>query len=160
MSTPPQALWRLSADDEWSVDRRGFLRLAAVTAGGVALAEWVARWRPAPLTTAPETLHLAGGAALVPGDARAVSLGDTAEALVVRLDVHSYVAVDRRCPHLGCPVLWSRSAERFECPCHDAAFDARTGRVLYGPPPRGLERLAVEVDGADLWLRRDGKEGD
>jgi Rieske Fe-S protein len=56
----------------------------------------------------------------------------------VRLDDGSLVAYDRRCPHLGCPVLWSAESARFECPCHHATFDARTGSVLFGPPRRGL----------------------
>ena len=53
------------------------------------------------------------------------------------------IAFDRRCPHLGCPVLWSAERTRFECPCHHAAFDARTGEVLFGPPRRGLAPAIV-----------------
>ena len=63
---------------------------------------------------------------------------DGREALAVRLDADTVVAFDRRCPHLGCPVRWSAERGRFECPCHHAAFDARTGAVLFGPPTRGL----------------------
>jgi len=62
---------------------------------------------------------------------------------VVRLDADTVVAYERRCPHLGCPVLWSAERGRFECPCHHAAFDARTGRVLFGPPRRGLAAVPV-----------------
>ena len=69
---------------------------------------------------------------------RVVSAADGREALAVRLDDATVVAFDRRCPHLGCPVRWVGERGRFECPCHHAAFDARTGAVLFGPPTRGL----------------------
>ena len=65
------------------------------------------------------------------------------EALVVRVSSDAIVAFDRRCPHLGCPVLWSAARSRFECPCHRAAFDARTGAVLFGPPRRGLTPMEI-----------------
>jgi hypothetical protein len=31
-----------------------------------------------------------------------------------------------------------------ECPCHGGAYAVADGRVLHGPPPRGLERLRLE----------------
>ena len=136
------------------IDRRGFLRFAFVTAGAVAATEWSVTSLDGPLSaTASPPLAVPR---LAPGEAREVRLaGSERSALVARLDATSVVAFDRRCPHLGCPVVWSKAAGRFECPCHKAAFDARTGRVLYGPPRRGLEPIAVEVRGADVWLRPD-----
>jgi Rieske Fe-S protein len=77
------------------------------------------------------------------GEARAIGTGDGGEALVVKLTAGEVVAFDRRCPHLGCPVVWAATRERFECPCHRAAFDARTGRVLFGPPRHGLTPAVV-----------------
>ena len=65
------------------------------------------------------------------------------EVLAVRLDEATTVAFDRRCPHLGCPVVWAAERGRFECPCHRAAFDPRTGAVLFGPPARGLTPIEV-----------------
>ena len=35
--------------------------------------------------------------------------------------------------------------QQFLCPCHGGVYD-REGRVVSGPPPRGLERLAVRVN--------------
>jgi menaquinol-cytochrome c reductase iron-sulfur subunit len=56
------------------------------------------------------------------------------------------------CPHLGCPVNWQADREQFGCPCHGGVFDA-SGKVTSGPPPRGLDPLAFEVRGGQLWVR-------
>ena len=33
----------------------------------------------------------------------------------------------------------------YVCPCHRGMFDAKTGAVLSGPPPRALDPLPVRV---------------
>jgi Rieske Fe-S protein len=38
-----------------------------------------------------------------------------------------------------------------ECPCHEGAFDAATGDVLYGPPPRALDLIEVEAREGQVW---------
>ena len=124
-------------------DRRRFLRAAGAAAVVALGGEWIGR-RLAGVARARETIRLADGVGLAPGEARTVvSPAARREILVVRLDAHSLVAFDRRCPHLGCPILWSVERARFECPCHQAAFDARTGRVLFGPPRLGLTPVSV-----------------
>jgi Rieske Fe-S protein len=80
---------------------------------------------------------------LAVGEARALAMPEGIQVLAVRLDADTVVAFDRRCPHLGCPVVWAAARARFECPCHRAAFDARTGQVLFGPPRRGLGRVEI-----------------
>jgi Rieske Fe-S protein len=123
--------------DERRLDRRRFLctagAAAAVTLGGEWLGRRVERSRAHTLEVALDL-----SVPLAEGEARALSDPQGGEALAVRLDGGTVVAFDRRCPHLGCPVLWSGERRRFECPCHAAAFDARTGEVLFGPPRRGL----------------------
>jgi Rieske Fe-S protein len=37
------------------------------------------------------------------------------------------------------------------CPCHEGIFDLATGRNIAGPPPRPLPRVAIEVDGDDVY---------
>ena len=34
-----------------------------------------------------------------------------------------FLAISRRCPHLGCTVNWVPQKEKFFCPCHAASFD-------------------------------------
>jgi cytochrome b6-f complex iron-sulfur subunit len=53
------------------------------------------------------------------------------------------------CTHLGCIVKWDPAAEAFHCPCHAGHFD-KNGRVLSGPPPAPLERLAFKQSGEKI----------
>jgi Rieske Fe-S protein len=132
----------VSAPAEHALDRRRLLCGIGAAAVAMAMAEWAARLAPAGPAPAPVVLS---GNALAVGEARAVATASGVEALAVRLDAGTIVAFDRRCPHLGCPVVWAAARDRFECPCHHAAFEARTGRVVTGPPARGLAPVAVEL---------------
>jgi Rieske Fe-S protein len=139
---PSTSDFPVRAADERRLDRRRFLGVAGCAALLVAGGEWLAR-RSEAAATMPLTLDPVDTRALVAGEARAVQATGGGEALVVRLSADEVVAYDRRCPHLGCPIVWSAANARFECPCHHAAFDARTGRVLFGPPRRGLTPALV-----------------
>jgi len=134
---PSSAAFPIGEDDERRLDRRRFLGVAGCAALLVAGGEWLAQ-RGEAAAAAPLTIDPVDANALADGEARTVAGIDGGEALVVRLPAGEVVAYDRRCPHLGCPVVWSAANARFECPCHHAAFDAHTGRVLFGPPRRGL----------------------
>lgn len=63
-------------------------------------------------------------------------------------------AVSTVCPHLGCLVKREENGG-FICPCHGAIFDA-TGKVVSGPPPRGLLWLEISL-GPDGRLIVDSK---
>ncbi len=121
---------------ERMLDRRRFLCAAGAATVAAVAGDVTARRLVAP---APEPITLP---ALAVGDAQAIPRTG-GEVLAVRLDETTTVAFDRRCPHLGCPVVWAAERGRFECPCHHAAFDARTGDVLFGPPARGLTLIEV-----------------
>ena len=137
------AAFPIAAADEERLDRRRFLCVAGSAAVLALGGEWAARRA---VTRGEPPLEIAlEGPPLVPGEARTLTAADGREALLVRIDAQATVAFDRRCPHLGCPVLWSAERARFECPCHHAAFDARTGAVLFGPPRRGLAAARVRV---------------
>jgi Rieske Fe-S protein len=137
----PSAAFPARVEDERRLDRRRFLGVAGCAALLVAGGEWLAQ-RGAD-TAAPLTIEPIDATRLADGEAQTVAAIGGGEALVVRLPAGDVVAFDRRCPHLGCPVVWSAANGRFECPCHHAAFDARTGRVLFGPPRRGLTPAVV-----------------
>ena len=63
-----------------------------------------------------------------------------------------FIAFDPRCTHLGCPYRWDAGKRQFLCPCHTAVFDI-DGKVVSGPPPRGLDRFPTKVVGGRLLLR-------
>ena len=136
------ATFPVATSAEQSLDRRRFLCAAGSAAVLAVGGEWAARRLGATLAE-PATVTLAADAVPAPGEAEVLLATDGREVLVVRPDGAAPVAFDRRCPHLGCPVLWSAERGRFECPCHHAAFDGRTGAVLFGPPRRGLTPARV-----------------
>jgi menaquinol-cytochrome c reductase iron-sulfur subunit len=63
----------------------------------------------------------------------------------------SLVVYDPRCTHQGCAYAWEDGDTVFACVCHKAAFD-RDGNVLYGPPPRALDRFPATVTGSTIVL--------
>ena len=72
-------------------------------------------------------------------------------AILVRTADGAFHAYGQKCTHLSCPVYYSRDHQRLECPCHEGAFDAATGNVLYGPPPRALDSIEVETRDGQVW---------
>ena len=64
---------------------------------------------------------------------------------VVRLDDGGFLAVHRKCTHLGCSVPWDAEQNRFACPCHASAFDMR-GDVISAPAPRPLDLFPLAIE--------------
>jgi cytochrome b6-f complex iron-sulfur subunit len=64
---------------------------------------------------------------------------------LARLRDGGFLALHRKCTHLGCVVPWRPDEERFACPCHASAFDIR-GVVLNTPAPRPLDLFAVAIE--------------
>src|SRR3990167_7036399 len=62
-----------------------------------------------------------------------------------------YAAFSLVCSHLGCLVTWEGNKNEFVCPCHGAIFSAE-GKVVSGPPPKGLEPLNVEEKESEVWV--------
>ncbi len=64
---------------------------------------------------------------------------------LVRLDGGAFLAMHRKCTHLGCTVPWIPDEQRFACPCHASAFDIH-GDVLSAPAPRALDLFPVRIE--------------
>lgn len=89
---------------------------------------------------------------LAPGEAVAFSYpGDDNPAIALRLEDGTLVAFSSACSHLGCVVLWRRASGSLECPCHKGIFEARTGAVVAGPPPRPLSPIRIEERGDGIY---------
>ena len=65
---------------------------------------------------------------------------------LVRLRDGGFLALSRRCTHLGCTVPWIETEKKFACPCHASSFDV-TGEVLRAPAPRPLDLYRVAIEG-------------
>jgi Rieske Fe-S protein len=87
--------------------------------------------------------------------------GPNDNCILVRPAADRFVAYSQKCTHLSCAVYYSRDRNRLECPCHEGYFSIDDGRVLQGPPPRPLPRIALEREGDELTAVRviAGEEG-
>ena len=72
-------------------------------------------------------------------------------AILIRTETGEFHAYGQKCTHLACPVYYERQYKRLECPWHEGAFDAATGNVLYGPPPRPLDVIDIEMRDGRVW---------
>lgn len=62
-----------------------------------------------------------------------------------RLEDGGFLAVSRKCTHLGCTVPWRDKEKKFACPCHASAFDIR-GEVINPPAPRALDVYPIAIE--------------
>ena len=62
-----------------------------------------------------------------------------------RLQDGGFLAVSRKCTHLGCTVPWLDKEKKFVCPCHASAFDI-TGEVISPPAPRALDIYHISIE--------------
>ena len=73
-------------------------------------------------------------------------------AVLVRAHDGEYVAYSRKCAHLGCSVDFDSQRRCLKCPCHQGTYDLRTGYVMYGPPPRPLDQIVLQMRaGGEVW---------
>lgn len=64
---------------------------------------------------------------------------------LVRLDDGGFLAIYRRCTHLGCAVPFDHASGEFVCPCHGSAFTP-DGDVLNPPAPRPLDIFPLSIN--------------
>ncbi len=63
------------------------------------------------------------------------------------------IALSKVCPHLGCRPNPCLEDWWMHCPCHQSQYDRLGIKAAgdgFGPAPRGMDRFAVEVDGAGV----------
>jgi nitrite reductase/ring-hydroxylating ferredoxin subunit len=69
-----------------------------------------------------------------------------------RTDAGEIECLAARCPHLACTVDYKPDQKVYACPCHASSFGidgARNNEI----PPRGMDRLPVEVRDGDIWVK-------
>ena len=63
------------------------------------------------------------------------------------------LALWHKCPHLGCTVpwrsgfTWDNDQGWYRCPCHGSTY-TKSGIRVFGPAPRSMTTMRVEVDAA------------
>lgn len=154
-TAPFQAEFPYERDDEAQVTRREFCNFLGLTsaalflgAGGFAAKAALDARKFESFVAAP----IVGADALAPNSSFNFNYPTEQDsAILVRTANGEYHAYGQKCTHLACPVYYSRNHHRLECPCHEGAFDVATGNVLYGPPPRALDTIEIELRDGQVW---------
>ncbi|MCJ1806948.1 Rieske (2Fe-2S) protein [Flavobacterium covae] len=73
--------------------------------------------------------------------------------ILIHLEDGTFRAYEQKCTHLSCAVYYKPGSGQIICPCHEGYFDARTGEVLAGPPPRPLPQLTVIEKEEGLYVK-------
>ena len=142
-------------DEEGQVARREFCNFLFLTssalflgaAGFAGKSVYDSRFEP----TYPQT-KIAGAGELQPGASLNFRYpGEEDSAILIRARDGNFYAYGQKCTHLSCPVYYDKESAHLECPCHEGGFDVATGNVLYGPPPRPLDKIELEMRGAEVW---------
>lgn len=161
-----QSKWRRDFPIDWPRDefvtRRDFTKyMVLVSLGFVAGQFWIlAHSATRRRAAAPAPRRLIAVAELPVGGSHLFAYpGPNDHAVLVRLNEDRFVAYDRACTHLLCPVIAEPALGRLHCPCHNGSFDIESGRPTAGPPERPLARIELEVrDGYVYAVGREGRE--
>ncbi|MFF8913941.1 Rieske (2Fe-2S) protein [Streptomyces sp. NPDC015032] len=165
---PREALHdRIAADS--LTTRRDYLRIVTTVSGGLAVGGLGVAGGILPRHGEPADGKTPGpkkiAAQLLPGESTAFRYPDEEDrAVAVRLDDGTLVGYSAICTHLACAVLWRKdrgSEGELYCPCHEGVFDARTGEVTAGPPPRALPKVVLteQTDGS-IWAVGTTRSGE
>lgn len=133
--------------------RRRFLKLGAgalsalvvLEIGGVGL-----------LYLQPRQAANSAGGVVMAGDVSEFPLGSVTEFtngrfFLVRAQDGGFMALYRRCPHLGCTINWDHGTEEFICPCHASSFDVH-GNYNNTLIPRPLDMFAVTIENEKVMV--------
>lgn len=137
------------------VSRREFTKFLCLVSGGMAVGSgWVAvkdRLFP-PHRIQGEEYVCPVDRVPVGGTHAFTVAGSKIPFILIHLNDGNWRAFEQKCTHLSCAVFYQPAADKIQCPCHNGWFDARTGNVLQGPPPRPLKRLEVIVKGDKIFV--------
>jgi Rieske Fe-S protein len=156
MSEEAQEKWREDFPIEWGADnyvtRREFTKFLVLVSGATCAgnAYFVAQKFRAEQQSFP-AVTVADMDEIQPGQVKLFRYPtEDVPAILIRQTNGEYVAYMQRCTHLSCPVLYEANMNKMICPCHHGEFDAATGRVLAGPPPRPLPRIRLRVENGKI----------
>lgn len=138
------------------VTRRRFcnsvvLASTAVVLHGKSFTAVAAPWGQTTLEYPP--MKIAGAEVLMPGSFLYFHYPTHRDdAVLVRAEDGEYFAFSRKCGHLGCTVDFNDAGRRLLCPCHNGAYDPRTGLRVFGPSQRPLDAIVLRMRaGGEVW---------
>jgi Rieske Fe-S protein len=153
-----QPPWRRDFPIDWPVDqfvaRRDFAKFLVLTSAAFVTGQaWIAAQhlirsrRPA-----PPRVRIASLSATPLGSSQVFGYPDAHDkCLLIRSADGELLAYSQACTHLSCAVVPRIEEGVLHCPCHEGYFDLKTGRNIAGPPPRPLPKIALSVEGDDIY---------
>ncbi|MBW2683579.1 MAG: Rieske (2Fe-2S) protein [Deltaproteobacteria bacterium] len=128
--------------------RRGFLTKIWATLGGIALLQFLAGaaffLTSGRKQTGEEKAPLLEAGQIEDFPPGSVTLIRNGNLYLSRLEDGGFLAISKKCTHLGCAVPWVAERKQFECPCHASIFDI-TGDVIKAPAPRALNLYQITI---------------
>ena len=147
----------IKKEQSLQISRRDFAKFLVFISGGLVLGSGViaAEALLFPDKKSDEEYFVCKKSEIPVGGTRSfVITGDSTPYLMIHLEDGSTHAYEQKCTHLSCAVFYAKGTGKIECPCHHGFFDAATGEVLAGPPPRALPKLVVVTKGDDLFVKQ------
>jgi len=156
MSDQLKADFPIEWEDDHFVTRREFFKFLTLASGGLAVGTGaLAAYASMPKAERHfEPAKVCDVADLAPGESLAFSYPRPRDlCILVRRKDGEFVAFNRRCTHLSCPVNYEvrEGQEMLYCPCHNGAFSVEDGSVLQGPPPHPIPRIRLEERDGEIW---------
>lgn len=139
-----------SQTKEPGVSRRSFLSRIWIVLGIIALIEWVVVLASFFKPHKSRAQSGNGGKIFIAGpvdrfDPETVTAFVSGKFYLARLKDGGFIALSRKCTHLGCSLPWHADEKKFICPCHASAFDIQ-GQVISSPASRALDIYPVSIE--------------
>lgn len=150
---------------EARITRRSFCNRALLTSAGLALAAnevGNAKAEQIQSTLVYPPMKVEGAERVIAGSYLYFEYPTPRDAAVLMRSVEGeYLAYSRKCAHRGCSVDYDQAQKCLRCPCHRGVYDSRTGYVMYGPPPRPLDQIILQMRaGGEVWAVGKRSGGD
>jgi len=142
--------------EETVSSRRGFLKATALLAGSAAVAPSVmasGTTKPQQSVFSEYTSNKIGTISQLKKEGELDFMypdeSSMCKAVYIDGDVKAYSTI---CTHKGCPTVYNKKLEQFECPCHYTKYDARKdGQMVIGHATGGLPKVLLEIKGDDIY---------
>jgi nitrite reductase/ring-hydroxylating ferredoxin subunit len=139
--------------EKQELSRRSFMKVvlgllgtvAAIEIGGISLSYFKSR------SDENQTGGLVLAGAIESFSPGSVTAFDKDGFFLIRDEHGDFLAVHRRCPHLGCNVIWEPENNQFVCPCHASSFD-NYGDFENVPVPRPLDTIEVQIEDTSVYV--------